>query len=190
MIDMRNVMIAVVAAAAMALPAQAALAPGARAPDFTTQGALGGKAFRINLAQQLKKGPVVLYFFPAAFTSGCNAEAKMFADKVDAFRAQGATVIGMSADGIEPLKKFSTEHCAGKFAVASASPAVLKGYDVVLETKGNGKDGKPRVISNRTSYVIAPDGRIVHAHRDMSPAEHVNSTLAAVTKWRAGQRWG
>lgn len=185
---MRNVMIAVVAAAAMALPAQAALAPGARAPDFTTQGALGGKAFRINLAQQLKKGPVVLYFFPAAFTSGCNAEAKMFADKVDAFRAQGATVIGMSADGIEPLKKFSTEHCAGKFAVASASPAMLKRYDVVLETKG--KDGKPRIISNRTSYVIAPDGRIVHAHSDMSPAEHVNSTLAAVTKWRAGQRRG
>ncbi len=185
---MRNGLIAVVAAAAMALPAQAALAPGARAPDFTTQGALAGKAFRINLAQQLKKGPVVLYFFPAAFTSGCNAEAKMFADRVDAFRAQGAPVSGMSADGIEPLKTFSTEHCAGRFAVASASPAVLKGYDVVLETKG--KDGKPRVISNRTSYVIAPDGRIVHAHSDMSPAEHVNSTLAAVTKWRASRPKG
>ena len=182
---MRNGLIGLVAVAAMALPAQAALTPGTRAPDFTTQGAMGGKAYRVHLAQQLKKGPVVLYFFPAAFTSGCNAEAKMFADKVDAFRAEGATVIGMSADGIEPLKKFSTEHCAGKFAVASASPAVLKGYDVVLEAKG--KDGKPRVISNRTSYVIAPDGRILHAHSDMSPAEHVNSTLAAVKKWRASR---
>ena len=163
----------------------AALQQGAKAPDFTLKAAQGGKPFTLSLKQTLRNGPVVLYFFPAAFTSGCNAEAKMFADKVDAFRAEGATVIGMSADGIEPLKKFSTEHCAGKFAVATASPAVLKGYDVVLATKG--KDGKPRVISNRTSYVIAPDGRILHAHSDMSPAEHVNSTLAAVKKWRASR---
>lgn len=180
---MRNTMIAVVAAAAMALPAQAALAPGARAPDFTTQGALAGKTFSLNLKRQLAKGPVVLYFFPAAFTPGCNAEAKMFADNVDNFRKEGATVIGMSADGIEPLRKFSTEHCAGKFAVASASADVLKGYDVELAARG-------RTISNRTSYVIAPDGRIVHAHSDMNPAEHVTTTLAAVRKWRAARPKG
>lgn len=180
---MRKAMIGIVAAAVLALPAQAALAPGARAPDFTTQGALGGKTFTLNLKRQLAKGPVVLYFFPAAFTPGCNAEARMFADKVDDFRAHGATVIGMSADGIEPLRKFSTEHCAGKFAVASAGPAVLKGYDVVLETKG--KDGRPRTTSNRTSYVIAPNGRILHAHSDTSPAGHVTATLEAVKKWAA-----
>lgn len=162
-----------------ALPASAALAPGSRAPDFTTQGAIGGKAFRLRLSEQLKRGPVVLYFFPAAFTSGCNAEAKAFADAVPQFRAAGATVIGMSADDIGQLQKFSTEHCAGKFAVASATPEVMRQYDVLLD-----RPGLPRAMSDRTSYVIAPDGRIAFAHSDMSPVDHVRTTLSAVAKMR------
>jgi thioredoxin-dependent peroxiredoxin len=165
--------------AALAAPAGAALAPGARAPDFTTRGAIAGKVFTVHLAQQLRRGPVVLYFFPAAFTSGCNAEARAFADKVDAFRAAGATVIGMSADPVEKLQAFSESECAGRFAVASAGPAVVKGYDVAL-----GRPVGGRAVTRRTSYVIARNGRIAFVHDNMKPAEHVAQTLAAVQRLR------
>ncbi|HEX8554978.1 MAG TPA: redoxin domain-containing protein [Sphingomonas sp.] len=166
-----------VAALAIAAPATAALTPGAKAPDFTTRGAIAGKVFTVSLKQQLKKGPVVLYFFPAAFTGGCNAEARAFAEKVDSFRAAGATVIGMSADPVDKLQAFSSSECAGKFAVASAGPKVISGYDVALPVQG-------RTITRRTSYVIARDGRIAFVHDDMKPAEHVTQTLAAVEKLR------
>jgi peroxiredoxin len=161
-----------------AAPADAALAPGAKAPDFVAKGAIAGKPFTLHLRSQLRKGPVVLYFFPAAFTGGCNAEARAFAESVDAFRAAGATVIGMSADTQDRLEAFSTQHCAGKFAVASATPRVIRGYDVAL-----GKPAKGRALTSRTSYVIAPDGRILYAHDDPSPLEHVQRTLAAVQAW-------
>ena len=161
----------------LASPAAAALAPGAKAPDFTTRGAIAGKVFTVHLADQLKKGPVVLYFFPAAFTSGCNAEARAFAEAVGDFRKAGATVIGMSADPVEELAKFSSTECAGKFAVASAGPAVVSGYDVAL-----GRQLKGRDITSRTSYVIARDGRVAFVHADMSPAQHVALTLDAVSK--------
>lgn len=167
------------ATALLGSPAVAALAPGAKAPDFTTRGAIAGKVFTVNLAQQLKRGPVVLYFFPAAFTSGCNAEARAFAAKVDEFKAAGATVIGMSADPIEPLVKFSATECAGKFAVASAGPAVVKGYDVAYPKPIQG-----RTVTSRTSYVIGRDGRVAFVHDAMSPAQHVDLTLAAVKKLR------
>ncbi|GAA0736348.1 peroxiredoxin [Sphingomonas japonica] len=156
-----------------AAPVGAALAPGAKAPDFRTQGALNGKVFNLTLSDQLTNGPVVLYFFPAAFTPGCNAEAKAFADATAQFKAAGATVIGMSADPVNRLVAFSTEHCAGKFAVASAGPKVVSGYDVALAG---------RKMTSRTSYVIARDGRIVYAHDDPSPAGHITGTLAAVKK--------
>jgi len=158
-------------------PAFAALAPGAKAPDFTTRGAIAGKVFTMHLAEQLKKGPVVLYFFPAAYTGGCNAEAHAFAEAIPAFTKAGGTVIGMSADNVETLSKFSAEKCAGKFAVASAGPNVIKGYDVALGKQMAGRD-----ITKRTSYVIAKDGRIAFVHDDMNPAEHVATTLAAVEK--------
>jgi thioredoxin-dependent peroxiredoxin len=160
--------------------APAALAPGAKAPDFTTQGALAGKPFQFRLAQALKKGPVVLYFFPAAFTSGCTVEAHEFAEATPEFNKLGATVIGMSADGIEKLQKFSVEACRNKFAVATASPAVIKGYDVALQVKPG--------LTNRTSYVIAPDGRIIHAYTAMAVQGHVSGTMDAVKKWKAGKR--
>lgn len=169
----------ILATLAIAAPATAALAPGARAPDFTTRGAMAGKVFTVNLAQQLKKGPVVLYFFPAAFTGGCNAEAHAFAEAVPEFRKAGATVIGMSADDVPTLQRFSTEKCAGKFAVASAGPAVVRGYDVGLGRQIAGRD-----VTKRTSYVIGRDGRVVLVHDEMNPAEHVTQTLAAVRKLR------
>lgn len=158
----------------LAVPGQslAALPVGAKAPDFHTQGALGGKAFRLHLSSQLKKGPVVLYFFPAAFTPGCTAEAHEFAEASASFRKAGATVIGLSADPIDKLKKFSVEACRNKFAVASASPAVISAYDVRMPLRGG--------LSNRTSYVIAPSGRIAYVHSDLSPADHVKNTLQAV----------
>ncbi|WP_419808963.1 peroxiredoxin [Sphingomonas sp.] len=162
-----------------ATPALAALPVGARAPDFTTRGASAGKVLTVHLAEQLRRGPVVLYFFPAAFTGGCNAEAHAFAEAVDDFRAAGATVIGMSADDVPTLQRFSAEKCAGKFAVASAGPAVIRGYDVAL-----GQAVQGRNVTGRTSYVIGRDGRIAFVHNDLNPAEHVATTLAAVRQLR------
>jgi peroxiredoxin Q/BCP len=162
-----------------AVPAGAALAPGARAPDFTAQGASAGQPFTVKLSAALKKGPVVLYFFPAAFTSGCNAEAHAFAEALPDFTKAGATVIGMTAGNVDQLAKFSSEHCAGKFAVAAASPEVIKGYDVLLKKP----DGTATTITSRTSFVIAPNGRVLFAHTDMSPADHVRLTLDAVQKY-------
>ena len=128
---MRRIL-ALTAALLATAPVSAALAPGAKAPDFTTRGAIAGKVFQVNLAHQLKKGPVVLYFFPAANTKGCNAEAAAFAQAIPDFKAAGATVIGMSADTVETLTAFSAKECAGQFAVASAGPSVVEGYDVAL----------------------------------------------------------
>lgn len=163
-----------IAAMIFANPGQslAALPVGTKAPDFQTEGALGGKQFTLRLSRQLKKGPVVLYFFPAAFTPGCTIEAHEFAEASDAFRKEGATVIGLSADPIEKLKKFSVEACRNKFAVASASPSMIAAYDVRLPQREG--------WSNRTSYVIAPTGRIVYVHSDLNPADHVKNTLEAV----------
>lgn len=173
-------LLALAAALSLATPALAALAPGAKAPDFSTRGAIAGKVVPIHLAEQLKHGPVVLYFFPAAFTGGCNAEARAFAEKVDAFRAAGATVIGMSADNVPDLQRFSSSECAGKFAVASAGPKVVAGYDVAL-----GREIKGRQVTSRTSYVIARDGRIASVYSDMNPAEHVTRSLEAVKRLSA-----
>ena len=156
-----------------ALPATAgaALVVGARAPDFRTSGALAGKPFRLHLAEQLRHGPVVLYFYPKAFTKGCTLEAKAFSDAMPEFRKAGARVIGMSADDLPTLQRFSVEACRGRFPVATASSDVIKAYDVKLPLVG---------MSSRTSYVIAPDGRIVFVHSDLDWKYHVAKTLAAV----------
>lgn len=178
---MKTLHIAVAAAALLAIaPAQAALKPGARAPDFTTQASLAGKPFGFTLSQALRKGPVVLYFYPKAFTKGCTIEANMFADATADFAKAGATVIGISADPIEVLNEFSRKECRDKFAVASASPAVIKSYDVVFAARPE--------FSDRTSYVIAPDGKILYVHSELNPADHVKNTLAAVQAWKAKRR--
>lgn len=163
--------------AALPLPAFAALPVGAKAPDFSAKGALAGKPFAFTLHEALKRGPVVLYFYPKAFTSGCTQEAHAFAEASDQFRAAGATVIGMSADDLPTLTKFSTAECRDKFAVAAATPQVIKAYDVSLKAVGI-----PTGYTKRTSYVIARDGRIIAVHDDMNWNKHVATTLAAVQK--------
>ncbi len=155
----------------VALPATAALPVGRAAPDFRTMGALNGKPFRLHLAEQLKSGPVVLYFYPKAFTKGCTLEAHAFSEANSQFVAAGARVIGMSADDLPTLKRFSVEHCRGQFPVATASPAIIRAYDVKLPVVR---------MTNRTSYVIAQDGRIVMVHSDLDWKDHVAKTLAAV----------
>lgn len=163
-----------------ATPAMAALAPGAKAPDFATQGALAGKPFNVSLSGLLKKGPVVLYFFPAAFTPGCTAEAHEFAEKTDSFKKAGATILGVAADRIEDLQRFSTEECRNKFAVAVGTPEMIKRYDVTLPKLGT--------RSNRTSYVIAPNGQVIYAYSDMDYRNHVANTLKAVQDWKASRK--
>lgn len=188
---MRNLILAAapLAAALVAAPAPAALAPGARAPDFRAAGAIAGKPFELRLAQQLRKGPVVLYFFPAANTSGCNAEARAFAEAIPQFRAAGATVVGMSADTVETLTAFSAKECAGAFPVAQAQPAVIAAYDVDYGKPVSINGAAPRQITNRVSYVIAPDGRILFAHSESAAIPHITQTLAAVRVWRAERSW-
>lgn len=165
-------LITAVLLAALSAPAWAALPVGSKAPQFTTAGALGGKPFRLTLAEQLKSGPVVLYFFPKAFTQGCTLEARAFSEAIPEFRKLGAQVIGMSRDDLDTLKRFSVEECRSAFPVASASEATAKAYDVVLKQKPE--------LTDRTSYVIDSNGRIVFVHSDMDWSEHVQKTLAAV----------
>jgi thioredoxin-dependent peroxiredoxin len=169
---MRKLIFALAAASLLASPAFAALKVGDKAPDFATTGAVGGKEFKIHLAEQLKKGPVVLYFFPKAFTSGCTAEAHAFSESIDDFKKAGAQVIGMSADDLPTLHKFSTEHCRSAFPVATATPATQKAYDVAWAAHPG--------ITTRTSYVIGQDGKIVMVHDDLDFSQHVAKTLAAV----------
>src|SRR5450755_893945 len=142
--------------------AWAMLQPGASAPDFTTQATLAGKPFQFSLAAALKKGPVVLYFYPAAFTPGCTVEAHDFAEATAEFQALGATVIGVSHDDIDKLNKFSVSECRNKFAVASdADQKIMKSYDAVLSPHPE--------YANRTSYVIAPNGKIIYEFTDLNP---------------------
>ncbi|MDG2002759.1 MAG: peroxiredoxin [Novosphingobium sp.] len=162
-------------ALAMSVPATASLPVGTSATIFSTQAAKAGKAFGFNLQTALARGPVVLYFYPKAFTQGCTLEAHAFARAIDEFEAAGATVLGMSADDLETLKRFSTEECAGKFAVGIASPAIIEAYDVALK-----RNGLPAGLSDRTSYVIGQDRKIVLAHSNLDYRDHVRLTLAAV----------
>lgn len=172
---MRLSLLAFATLALTASVANASLPVGSKAPDFRTMGALGGKPFRLHLAEQLKHGPVVLYFYPKAFTKGCTLEAKAFADSMAEFRKAGARVIGMSADDMATLKKFSVEHCRSAFPVATASAATIKKYDVAMPLVGG-----IATMSNRTSYVIDRNGRIVLVHSDMDWKDHVAKTLDAV----------
>lgn len=170
--------IAALAVFAVSTPASPSLPTGAKAPDFAAQGALGGKDFTFRLSQALRKGPVVLYFYPKAFTTGCTLEAHAFAEATADFAKAGATVVGMSADDIPTLRRFSTEECRDKFAVASASPDVVKAYDVALKRP----DGTVMPLTNRTSYVIDRNGSIAMVHSEMDWRDHVRLTLEAVQR--------
>jgi peroxiredoxin Q/BCP len=169
---------ALVAAAISPLPASAALPIGTKAPNFTLQASQGGNAFTFDLADSLKKGPVVLYFYPAAFTTGCTIEAHEFADAIDQYKALGATVIGVSHDPLDKLQKFSVSECRSKFAVAAdTNGTVMKAYDAVLAQNPQ--------YANRTSYVIAPDGTIVYTYTNLDPSLHVQNTLNALKAYAA-----
>ena len=163
-------------AAVASTAAMAALPNGTKAPDFTAQASLAGKPFTFSLAEALKHGPVVLYFYPAAFTSGCTIEAHNFAEATEQFKALGATVIGVSHDDIDTLNKFSVSECRNKFAVAAdADKKIMKAYDAQLFLKPD--------WAKRTSYVIAPSGEILYSYNALSPDKHVANTMAAVKKW-------
>ena len=172
---MKRLVLAAATAALLAGPASAALKPGAKAPVFTAPGYLAGDPVSLSLTEALKKGPVVLYFFPSAYTKGCNLEAHLFSEAADKFKAQKTTVIGVTAGAVDKLAAFSkdTETCGGKFAVAADPGAkIARQYDSVLTVKPDWSD--------RTSYVIAPNGVILHAYSKMDPSDHVTETLAAV----------
>ena len=170
------VMLALCAAAAT--PCHAALDVGDKAPDFAIDASMGGSVYKFRLADELKKGPVVLYFFPAAFSVGCTIEAHEFAEATEQYKALGAEVIGVSHDGIDALQKFSVAECRNKFPVgADVDQSVMKSYDAVLSLMPE--------YANRTSYVIAPDRTIVYQYTSLNPYKHVNNTLAALKSWEA-----
>jgi peroxiredoxin len=181
---------------AIALPAFAALKNGDRAPDFSAAASLAGKEFAFSLKDALKKGPVVVYFYPSAFTGGCNIEAHTFAENKDKFAAVGATIIGVSHDSIARLNDFSAdpEYCAGKFPVASdPDGSIAKSYDLkVMEAKPGAKDTRgveiDHAFTERTTFVISPDGKIVatlsSADDKITPADHVSKSLAVVSEMK------
>ncbi len=159
----------------------AAQKPGDPPPEFSAQASIGGSVFTFSLSEALKKGPVVLYFYPAAFTTGCTIEAHDFADATDTYRALGATVIGVSHDDIDTLNKFSVSECRSKFAVAAdTDQKIMKSYDAVLAAKPE--------YADRVSYVIAPDGRIIYAYQSLNPEKHVANTLEALRQWAAARQ--
>jgi len=161
-------------------PASAALKAGDAAPTFTTEAALAGEPFAFDLAQALQRGPVVLYFYPAAFTKGCTVEAQAFADAIEDFKALNATVVGVSGDAIDTLKKFSLSACASKFAVAADSDhRIMRAYDAMLASRPG--------MADRISYVISPAGKIVYALGGVRPHEHVTHTLEALRRWHAAK---
>jgi thioredoxin-dependent peroxiredoxin len=177
---MKHKLATVLAALALSAPAAASLPVGAKAPGFAAQAAKGGEAFGFNLRAVLAKGPVVLYFYPKAFTKGCTLEAHEFAEATPEFARYGATVVGMSNDDIATLKRFSSEACRDKFAVAAATPKIVDAYDVGMVAQG-----KPTGRTQRTSYVIDRQGRIAFVHSDLDYRDHVRLTLEAVKKLHA-----
>ena len=167
------------------LPVQgiAALKQGAKAPDFTLTAAQAGKPFSLSLKQTLRNGPVVLYFFPAAFTPGCTVEAHLFAEANSSFNQLGARVIGVTAGNIDRVAEFSKSECRDKFAVAADPGAKIAAkFDTVMQ----GPNGT--LLSERTSYVIAPNGTILLSYTDRSPQAHIEKTMAAVRAWNARRR--
>jgi peroxiredoxin Q/BCP len=171
---------ALVAPCLVAAPTFATLKIGGKAPEFTASAYLNGKPMTFDLKDALKKGPVVLYFFPGPHTPGCNTEAHIFAEAIDKYHALGASVIGVTSSNLKQLATFSqeTEFCSGKFPVAADPDAgIAKQYDA--------KANIPLPLSNRISYVITPKGQIICAYQNMAPKGHVDQTLAALKAWRS-----
>ena len=187
---MKNYLIGALASLAVAVPAFAALQVGDDAPLFEAQASLAGEAFDFSLRNALGNGPVVVYFYPSAYTRGCNIQAREFADHMEDFNAAGASVIGVSLDSIERLNDFSAdpEYCAGKLAVASdATGAIAASYDLeVREGRAGATDTRGVEIGHdfveRTTFIVTPDGRVAETISDLSPAENVLESLEAVRR--------
>ncbi|PPD47576.1 MAG: peroxiredoxin [Methylobacter sp.] len=181
---------------AFTLPAVAALKEGDAAPDFQTQASLAGKAFSYSLKDALKTGPVVVYFYPSAYTGGCNIQAHTFAVNTEKFAAAGATIIGVSLDSIERLNDFSAdpEYCAGKVAVASDKDgSIAKAYDLVVKEAAAGKKDSRGVdidhgFAERTTFIVTPEGKIVATIGGIKPAENVEKALEAVQQLAAAKQ--
>lgn len=158
-------------------PVHAALDIGELVPRFTANAAIAGKTFSYSLADALARGPVVVYFFPAADSSACSIEAHAFAEAIDQFTALGATVIGVSADDIGTLVRFSVKSCNGRFPVASdESKTIIRGFDALMQTRPD--------FANRLSYVISQDGKVAYYYQNLNPDRHVERMLGAVRALR------
>ena len=185
---MKRFLLGCLLASAITLPAVAALPEGHPAPDFQTQASLAGKSFNYSLKEALQKGPVVVYFYPSAYTGGCNIQAHTFAVNADKFAAAGATIIGVSLDSIDRLNDFSAdpEFCAGKVAVASdADGTIARSYDLTVREAAPGKkDSRGAEISHgfaeRTTFIVTPDGKIAATLSGLKPGENVAKALETV----------
>ena len=184
---MKKILIGTLLASFVALPALADLQPGATAPDFTAPASLNGKSLQFSLKETLKKGPVVVYFFPGAYTNGCNLQAYTFASNIDKFAAAGATVVGVSLDKIERLNEFSADpaYCAGKFAtVSDADGAIAKAYDLEVATRVGMKDTQGKDIDHgfaeRSTFIVTPDNKVAFTIGGVAPVANVEAALKAV----------
>jgi len=185
---MKHFVLGCLLSTAVALPAIAALKEGDKAPTFQAKASLAGKTFDYSLADSLKKGPVIVYFYPSAFTQGCNIQAHEFAENMDKFTAAGASIIGVSLDSIERLNDFSSDpnYCAGKVAVASdATGSIAKSYDLMVREGAAGmKDSRGVEINHgfaeRTTFILTPDGKIAATIGGVSPLENVQKSLETV----------
>jgi peroxiredoxin len=189
---MKRVVLTCLVATAICMPALAALKDGDSAPDFTAQASLAGQEFKFSLKESLKKGPVVVYFYPSAYTQGCNLQAHTFSVNQEKFAAAGASVVGVSLDSIQRLNQFSADpdYCAGKFPVASdASGSIAKSYELnvkqmpgLKDTKGNEVD---HGLAERTTFVVTPDGKIAATIGGVKPDENVMKALETVQRLKA-----
>lgn len=177
-------------------PALADLKEGDKAPDFTAQASLAGKTFNYTLKDALRKGPVVVYFYPSAFTGGCNLQAHTFAESIDKFSAAGATVIGVSLDSIQRLNAFSAdpEYCAGKLTVASdPGGRIARSFDLaVSDTPAGRKDTRGQEIDHarvdRVTFVVKPDGKVAATIGGLPPVANVEKALEAVNRLASTRR--
>lgn len=184
---------------AVSLPAQAALKEGDAAPDFNAQASLAGKSFTFSLKSALAKGTVVVYFYPSAYTSGCNIQAHEFAVNHDKFAAANAAIIGVSLDSIARLNSFSADpdYCAGKIPVASdADGKIAKSYDLTVRSMPSWinswiKDTRGIAIDHgfaeRTTFIVTPDGKIAATIGGLAPKKNVETALEIVQKLDVGR---
>jgi peroxiredoxin len=192
---MKKLLLAGLASVAVALPVVAALQKGETAPQFTAKASLAGKEFNYSLADALKQGPVVVYFYPSAYTQGCNIQAHTFAENMDAFKAAKASVIGVSLDSIARLNDFSADpaYCAGKLPVASdADGAIAKSYGVnVREGRPGMQDSRGVAIDHgfaeRLTFVVKQDGKVAAliGEGNLAPDQNVQQALQAVKELAA-----